>query len=175
MSDLATALQHAIRDVPDFPKPGILFKDITPLLSDPELFDQVCGALMEPWGEVDAVVGMESRGFLFGAPMARAAGVPFVPARKAGKLPYSTVEVTYDLEYGTACLQMHTDALKSGQRVLIVDDLLATGGTAAATVSLVRQLGAEVVGCAFVIDLSFLPGRSKLEAMGVSVEALLAY
>ena len=98
-----------------------------------------------------------------------------MPARKAGKLPYSTVEVTYDLEYGTACLQMHTDALKSGQRVLIVDDLLATGGTAAATVSLVRQLGAEVVGCAFVIDLSFLPGRSKLEAMGVSVEALLAY
>ena len=174
MSDLSVDLQSCIRDVPDFPSRGILFKDITPLLADPSLFDRTVKALGADWGPVDVIVGMESRGFLFGTPMARDLGVAFAPARKKGKLPHSTVEVTYELEYGSACLQMHTDAIRPGQRVLIVDDLVATGGTAVATVDLVRRLGGVIVGCAFVVDLSFLPGRARVEALDVEVRALLS-
>jgi adenine phosphoribosyltransferase len=173
MSDLSKDLRACIRDVPDFPSRGILFKDITPLLADPALFDRTVKALYAGWDDVDVIVGMESRGFLFGTPMARDLGVPFAPARKKGKLPHSTVEVSYDLEYGSACLQMHTDAIQPGQRVLIVDDLVATGGTAIATIEMVRKLGGVIVGCVFVVDLSFLPGRARVEAQDVLVRSLL--
>ena len=164
MSDLASRLSATIRDVPDFPKPGILFKDITPVLSDARLMRDITGHFAERFrGEkIDAVVGMESRGFIFGAPLAMSLGVPFVPARKPGKLPYHRVSESYALEYGTATLDMHADALTTGQRALIVDDLIATGGTAMATARLVRRLGAEVAGFAFVIELGFLDGRKAL-------------
>ncbi len=162
--DLDRRLRAAIRDIPDFPKPGIMFKDITPLLADPKLFRATVDAFAEEYaGEhIDVVVGMESRGFLFGAPLAMELSAAFAPARKPGKLPYRTKSVSYDLEYGSATLELHTDALKPGDRVLIVDDLLATGGTAAATIDLCRQLGGEVVGCLFVVELGFLDGRKRL-------------
>ncbi len=174
MKDLAQRLDAAIRDVPDFPKPGILFKDITPVLADPKLLRATVDHFAEKWaGEhIDAVVGMESRGFIFGAPLAMALSAAFVPARKPGKLPYKRIGAEYELEYGTNRLEMHVDAVKPGQKVLIIDDLLATGGTAAATVDLVRQLGGEVVGCLFVVELGFLDGRSKLD---VPVESALIY
>jgi adenine phosphoribosyltransferase len=164
MGDLTTDLKAAIRDVPDFPEDGILFKDISPVLSDIQLFRRTLDALAADWGHVDVVVGMESRGFLFGPGIAERLGAGFALARKAGKLPHATVSVDYALEYGTATLEMHIDALKTGQRVLIVDDLLATGGTAAATQALIEKLGGDVVGFAFVIELDFLNGRDKLSA-----------
>lgn len=164
MNDLAAALKSTIRDVPDFPKPGILFKDITPVLSRPELLGAVTEhfvARYRPEG-VDVVVGMESRGFIFGAPLAIALGAAFVPARKPGKLPYEKISESYALEYGTATLDMHSDAIRPGQRALIVDDLIATGGTAVATANLVRRLGGHVIAAAFVIELSFLDGAKAL-------------
>ncbi len=164
MGDLTTDLKAAIRDVPDFPNDGILFKDITPLLSDIALFQRVLDALAGDWGPVDVVVGMESRGFLFGPGIAERLGVGFAPARKKGKLPHATEAVDFALEYGTATLEMHVDAFPKGSRVLVVDDLLATGGTAAATHEIVRRLGGELVGYAFVIELDFLHGREKLSA-----------
>ncbi len=172
--DLVRAVNAAIRDIPDFPKPGILFKDITPVLADATLFPRVPKWMADQYrGEgVDRIVGIESRGFILGAAMVQELQAGFVPARKAGKLPFETITVEYALEYGTAKLQMHTDAIGKGQRVLIVDDLLATGGTAAATVSLVRQLGGHVVGCVFMVELGFLDGRSKLD---VPVRALVRY
>jgi len=175
MSDLVTQLSATIRDIPDFPKPGILFKDITPVLSDPDLFGAVITHLADRWREagIEAVVGMESRGFLFGAPLALALHAAFVPARKPGKLPYKSVGYEYDLEYGTNRLEMHVDAIRPGQRVLVVDDLLATGGTAAATCRLVRKLGGEVVACCFVVELGFLGGRAKLD--GVAVESVVTF
>ena len=147
MQDLAERLDDTIRDVPDFPKPGILFKDITPVLADPVLMKATVDHFAKKWAgeKVDVVVGMESRGFIFGAPLAMALNAAFAPARKPGKLPYNKIGVEYSLEYGTNRLEMHTDAVKPGQRVLIIDDLLATGGTAAATVKLVRQLGGDAV------------------------------
>ena len=165
MGELADDVRDTIRDIPDFPKPGILFKDITPVLADPELFQRVIGWMAAQWKEsgVDVIVGMESRGFLFGTPLVRELGAGFVPARKAGKLPHVTHAVEYTLEYGTATLEVHADAIGEGERVLIVDDLLATGGTAKATVDLVRQAGAEVVGCCFAIELDFLEGRQHLD------------
>ncbi len=175
MSDLETRLKSTIRDIPDFPKPGIIFKDITPILSDASLLQACVDHLAAQFAgaNIDAVVGMESRGFIFGAPLALALGVAFVPARKPGKLPYDSIGVEYDLEYGTARLEMHTDAVGEGARVLVVDDLLATGGTAAATNSLIRKLGAEVVANCFVIELSFLPGR---EAIGdIPVHSIVTY
>ena len=164
MGDLTTDLKAAIRDVPDFPEEGILFKDISPILSDIQLFRRTLDALAADWGEVDVVVGMESRGFLFGPGIAERLDAGFALARKAGKLPHATVSVRYALEYGEACLEMHVDAVQKGQRVLIVDDLLATGGTAAATGELVRKLGGEVIGYSFVIELDFLRGRDRLDA-----------
>ncbi len=157
-------IKALIRDVPDFPKPGILFKDITPVLQDPEAFGRVIDLIAEHHAGdgVEAVVGMESRGFIFGAPLALRMGVPFVPVRKAGKLPADTEKVSYSLEYGEATIEIHRDALAPGQRVLVVDDLLATGGTAAATIELIERLDAVVVGCTFVIELAFLDGRSRL-------------
>lgn len=175
MSDLETRLKNTIRDVPDFPKPGILFKDITPVLSDSKLLSEVVDAFAEEFRSagVTAVVGMESRGFIFGAPLAMALGCAFVPARKPGKLPYDHVGVDYALEYGTARLEMHTDAVGPSDKVLVVDDLLATGGTAAATNMLIAQFGAEIVANCFVIELDFLNGRGALS--GVPVSSLVHY
>ncbi len=157
-------LRQAIRDVPDFPKPGIVFKDITPILSDPALFRETVDALAEPFrgDRVSKVLGIESRGFLFGPLLAFQLGAGFAPARKPGKLPRETVRETYALEYGSDSLEIHRDAFQRGERVLVVDDLLATGGTAAAAARLAERVGAEVVGVAFVIELGFLGGREKL-------------
>ncbi len=171
MVDLAS---H-IRDVPDFPQKGILFKDITTLLKDGPAFkdaiDQIT-AQVRSWG-VDLVVGMESRGFIFAAPIAYNLGVGFAPVRKLGKLPAETISAEYALEYGTNTLELHTDAVTEGQRVLIVDDLLATGGTVGATIDLVERLGGEVAGTAFLIELSFLNGRHRLE--GYRVTTIVTY
>jgi adenine phosphoribosyltransferase len=160
-------LEDHVREVPDFPKKGIKFKDIMPLLQSPEAFRTAIEALGSKVPRADAVVGIESRGFLFGAPLALHWGVPFVPARKFGKLPGRTVRQVYSLEYGEDTLELHADALRKGQRAVIVDDLLATGGTALATAQLVRQLGAEVSAALFVIELVGLGGRDKLAPLPV--------
>ena len=162
-------LKSVIRSVPDFPKPGIVFRDITTLLADPEAVRQTVDAIAERYKNdgVDVVVGIESRGFIFGSLVADALGVGFAPVRKPGKLPYETISETYELEYGADTIEIHTDAVAKGQTVLIVDDLLATGGTMAACCRLVEKLGGVVAGCAFVIELSFLGGRSKLQGHGV--------
>ena len=163
-------LGERIRDIPDFPKPGILFKDITTMLKDGDSFKSaVDGLLAKVKGKpIDVVVGMESRGFIFGAPIAYALGVGFVPVRKLGKLPADVVSVEYDLEYGSATLEMHKDALKPGARVLIVDDLLATGGTVAGTIELVKQLKGEIVALAFLIELKALRGRDRLQGYDIA-------
>lgn len=164
-----------IRDVPDFPSPGIVFKDITPLLAHPEALAATISALADPHraAGIDKVVGIEARGFIFAAAVAVELGAGFVPARKPGKLPWRTEGEEYSLEYGTDRLELHEDAVAPGERVLIVDDVVATGGTAAATARLVERLGAEVVGLSFVIELAFLPGREALA--GHEVHALVVY
>lgn len=168
-------LREYVQDVVDFPSPGIVFKDITPLLAEPKAFTTCLDLLAERWaGErIDAVVGIESRGFIFGAALAARMMASFVPARKPGKLPRAVVAAQYQLEYGDDALEMHTDALRAGARVVIIDDVLATGGTASAAVTLVRGQGAELVGCGFVVELSFLNGRDKLG--DVSVHSLVKY
>jgi adenine phosphoribosyltransferase len=160
-----------IRDVPDFPRPGIVFKDITPLLQDNEAFRVACDLLARPYRErqVSLVVGIESRGFIFGPAVALALGAGFAPVRKEGKLPWDTMNESYDLEYGSDTVEMHKDAIRPGQQVLIVDDLIATGGTAAATASLVRRMGGEVVGASFLIELEFLKGRDQLAGLDLHV------
>jgi adenine phosphoribosyltransferase len=168
-----TDLRPWIRDVPDFPRKGILFKDITPLLSDPRAFAACTARLAERAPRPDAVVAIESRGFIFGTALAVHWSVPFVPARKFGKLPGATVREMYSLEYGEDTLEIHRDALEPGQRVVVVDDLLATGGTAAAAVRLVEQLGAKVAACLFVVELTGLGGREKLASYPVT--ALLEF
>ena len=170
-----TDLASRIRDVPDFPKPGILFKDITTLLKDGPAFRAAIDALLAKvkGKQVDVVVGMESRGLIFGAPIAYALGVGFFPVRKLGKLPSEVVSVEYDLEYGSATLEMHKDAIRPGQKVLIVDDLLATGGTVAGTIELVKQLKGEIVALAFLIELKFLKGRERLE--GYEIATLIEF
>ena len=156
-------LEELVRDVPDFPKTGILFRDITPLLIDKSAFRDAVDRVAEPFrGQIDVVVGIESRGFIVGAPVAYALGVGLAVVRKAGKLPAAFFEAKYALEYGTDALQIHQDAFPKGSRVLVVDDLLATGGTAAAGVELARRLGGEVVACAFLIELASLGGRARL-------------
>lgn len=157
-------LRAFIRDVPDFPKPGVLFKDITPLLMDPSAFGYACAKLSAHYAKtpIDAIAAAEARGFLFAAPMALELRKPLIPLRKPGKLPYRTHSFRYDLEYGSAELHVHTDAIPPGSRVLLVDDVLATGGTMAAACQLVEQAGGSVVGCAFLIELSFLKGRRLL-------------
>jgi adenine phosphoribosyltransferase len=162
-------LEPFIRDIPDFPKKGIIFKDITPLLASPEGLKEAIAQLAAPYRDkgVDVVVGMESRGFIFGPAVACALGAGFVPTRKPGKLPAETIDETYDLEYGTDTLEIHADGILPGQKVLMVDDLIATGGTMAAACKLVRRLGGEIVGAAFLIELSFLHGRDKLEDVEV--------
>ncbi len=170
----AVNLRAYIRDVPDFPKPGIVFKDITPLLADGDAFSAAISELscFVPQG-VDAVVGIESRGFIFGAALAQQMGLGMVPVRKPGKLPADVHGVDYELEYGMDRLEIHRDALSEGHRVVIVDDLLATGGTAKATVDLVEALGARVAACLFVIELGFLHGRDRLGDLTVS--SLISY
>lgn len=164
--ELAERIDKTLRDVPDFPKPGILFKDITTVLQDAALFGDIIDALAERYKGrgITAVAGIESRGFIFGAPLAKALGTGFVLIRKPGKLPARTIGMDYALEYGTDRLEVHADAVGSEDRVLIVDDLLATGGTASAAVKLIRELGAEVVESTFLIELGFLHGRAKLES-----------
>ena len=171
----ALLAERLIRDIPDFPQPGVLFKDITPVLADGPAFQEVVDCIVE-WAGTrapDVVVGIESRGFVFGAPVALALGLGFVPVRKVGKLPHATIQESYSLEYGASIVEMHRDALQPGSRVLIIDDLLATGGTAAASTRLVEKLGATVVGFCFLVELSLLRGRDKLA--GYDVQALIVY
>jgi adenine phosphoribosyltransferase len=162
--DIAS-IRHAIRDIPDFPKPGIVFKDITPLLADGKLFGQTIDILAERYRgqKVDTVLGIESRGFIIGAPLAYKLGAGFSVVRKPGKLPYDTHSASYQLEYGTDTLEIHVDGISKNARVVIADDLIATGGTAKATAELVVKLGATVVECAFLIELAFLKGRERLK------------
>ncbi|HLW70794.1 MAG TPA: adenine phosphoribosyltransferase [Candidatus Binataceae bacterium] len=170
----AEELKQLVRNIPDFPQPGILFRDITPLIGDAEGLAALIDRIAEPWlGKIDRVVGIESRGFIVGAPVAYRLGVGLTIARKPGKLPFSTLSESYELEYGSASLQMHQDSFAERSRVLIVDDLLATGGTAQAAVRLVTQLGAEVAGCAFVIELKALGGRQRLAPLNCA--ALIEY
>jgi adenine phosphoribosyltransferase len=166
----AEGLRAKIREIPDFPKPGILFYDITTLLKDPTAFKEAIDAMIQPYRDekIDAVVGMESRGFIFSAPMAYQLGAGLVPVRKLGKLPAETITVEYALEYGSNTLEIHRDSIQSGQRVLIVDDLLATGGTVRGTIELVERLKGEVVGLAFLVELDFLKGRERLEGRRVT-------
>ncbi len=161
----AETLRAKIREIPDFPKPGILFYDITTLLKDAEAYKDAIDLMLEPYRDeqIDLVVGMESRGFIFSAPMAYQLGTGFVPVRKLGKLPAETLTVEYALEYGSNTLEIHRDAVTAGQRVLVVDDLLATGGTVRGTIELVERLKGEVVGLAFLVELEFLKGRDRLE------------
>lgn len=173
--DEVVARAHAlVHDVPDYPEPGVTFKDITPLLADASAFKLVVDHIVSRVdGPVDLVVGMEARGFILGAPVAVALGAGFIPARKQGKLPRETVTGAYDLEYGSAVLEVHADTVPRGARVLIVDDVLATGGTAAATVELVERVGGVVVGLSFLMELTFLQGRDRLS--GQKLDVLLSY
>ena len=167
MSDIEATITAHVRDVPDYPKPGVLFKDITPLLGDADAFGSVVEAMAATFGPVDKVVGIEARGFILAAPVAYEIRAGFVPVRKQGKLPSATFAEEYELEYGTATLEVHQDAFAPGERVLIVDDVLATGGTARATASLIHQAGAEVVGVAVLMELSFLKGREAIPDLEV--------
>ena len=168
-------LHSKIRDIPDFPKPGIIFKDITPLVKDPASLRLAVHQLLHPFlgRDITAVAGMEARGFIFGSLVAWELGLPFIPLRKPGKLPYDVQSVSYDLEYGSAELEVHIDAVDETDKVLLIDDLLATGGTAKASCELIEKLGAQVVACAFVVELDFLAGRKLLK--DYEVHALLHY
>jgi adenine phosphoribosyltransferase len=171
----AAEIERAIRNVPDFPKPGIQFKDITPVLADARLFAGTIDLLTQNFkpGDVDAVIGIDARGFIFAAAAATKLHAGFVPVRKKGKLPYTTIEEDYALEYGHSTVAMHIDALKPGAKVLLVDDLLATGGTAAAAISLVKKLGGQILEVGFVIELKFLNGQAKLHDL--PVRSLVSY
>jgi adenine phosphoribosyltransferase len=172
---MAVDLDALVRDIPDFPRPGIVFKDITPVLASPDGLDAAVSGLADRARDlgVDVVIGAEARGFLLGPAIARELGAGFVLARKPGKLPHDTVRAEYVLEYGTDALELHSDAVAAGARVLVHDDLLATGGTARALAELVEGTGAHLVGCAFLVELAFLRGRDRLE--GYDVHALLSY
>ena len=167
------AIRAKVRDVPDFPKPGILFRDITPLLADPSSFRAVVDVMAAPYAGISIVVAIESRGFILGAPVAYKLGAGLVPVRKVGRLPAETLREEYDLEYGTNTVEVHSDAVRSGERVLIVDDLLATGGTVRAAVNLVERLGAEVAGITVLAELAFLNGRQFLQ--NYDVRSLIVY
>ena len=174
---ISAKIKNAIRDVNDFPKPGIVFKDITPILKDPGLCVEINNAIVSQLAglQIDVVAGVESRGFLFGPSLAQLLGLPFVPIRKSGKLPYKTVQQSYDLEYGSAVIECHQDALLSGQRVLVHDDLLATGGTVVAASDLIMQLGATVAAYSFIISLDFLNGRERLKPYTGNIYSLASY
>ena len=170
-------LRDAIRTIPDYPKPGIMFRDITTLLGDARAFRQAVDQLVAPFAgsKIDKVAGVEARGFILGGAVAHQLSIGFAPVRKRGKLPHATITVEYELEYGSDAIEIHIDAVEPGDRVLLVDDLVATGGTAAAAVTLLRKAGADVVGCAFVIDLPVLGGADRLRAMDAPVTTLLAF
>ena len=166
-----------IRTIPDYPKPGIMFRDITTLLGNPRAFRRAVDELVQPYAgaKIDAVAGLEARGFILGGAVAHQLGVGFIPVRKKGKLPFSVIGEDYQLEYGTDRVEIHTDAIKPGEKVLLVDDLIATGGTAMAGIRLLERAGAQVIGCSFVIDLPELGGADKLRALGMPVSALVAF
>lgn len=168
-------LRHYVRDIPDYPKVGITFYDITPILSNPEAFNYVIDQLYERYKDsgADKIVAADARGFIFGAPLALRMGIGFIPIRKPGKLPFKSRCITYDLEYGSDTLCMHVDAIEPGDKVLMIDDLLATGGTVEGMIKLVREAGGEIVGAGFVIQLSFLEGDEVLRAAGVQHDCLL--
>ena len=170
-------LRDAIRTIPDYPKPGIQFRDIATLLGDARAFRDAVDALVQPWSgvRVDKVAGIEARGFILGGAVAHQLAAGFVPVRKRGKLPHETVRIAYSLEYGIDEMEIHKDAVAPGERVILVDDLIATGGTAAAAVSLLRSIGAEVIAACFVIDLPDLGGARKIEALGVPVRSLVQF
>lgn len=174
---ISTELKNAIRDIPDFPKPGIIFKDITPILKDAKLCSGVIEAFVNQIGsdKIDVIAGIESRGFLFGLMLANRLQIPFVPIRKQGKLPAKTIQESCELEYGSAILELHQDALKPGQRVMIHDDLLATGGTVSAATRLVQKLGGIIAGYSFVISLDFLNGKEKLRLVSENIITLVSY
>ena len=176
-STLEQTLRDAIRTIPDYPKPGILFRDITTLLGNARAFRRAVDELVHPYAgaKVDQVAGIEARGFILGGAIAHQISAGFVPIRKKGKLPHETVRIAYSLEYGVDEMEMHKDAVKPGEKVLLVDDLIATGGTAEAAVKLLRQMGADIVAACFVIDLPEIGGRKKLEALGVEVRTLVAF
>jgi len=170
-------VKAAIRDIPDFPKPGIIFKDVTPILKDHQLCQNIVDAFVDRLNgtRVDAVAGVESRGFLFGLMLAMRLGVPFIPVRKAGKLPYTVKRKVYELEYGSATIELHTDAFEPGAHILIHDDLLATGGTVTATSELIQEMGGHVAGFSFVIGLGFLNGEEKIRPISDNVVTLAKY
>ena len=170
-------IKSTVRTIPDYPKPGIMFRDITTLLGNARAFRRTVDELVQPWAgsKIDKIAGIEARGFILGGAVAHQVSAGFVPIRKKGKLPHKRVSMTYALEYGEDVIEMHADALVSGERVVLVDDLIATGGTAEAAVKLLRQLGAEVLAACFVIDLPELGGAKKLRALGVPVRTLIAF
>ena len=177
MSNIESEIKNSIRDIPDFPKPGIIFKDLTPILKDPELCKRVTGSFCDHLCKLspDAIIAMDSRGFWFGLMIAGQLGIPMIPVRKEGKLPFNTIAQSYDLEYGTAKIEMHTDALKKGWKVIVHDDLLATGGTAEAASKLILQQETTVAGYAFMIELSFLEGRHKIKKYSEDITSLAIY
>ena len=177
MSSIALDLKDAIRTIPDYPKPGIMFRDITTLLGDARAFRRAIDELVQPWAgtKIDKVAGMEARGFILGGAVAHQLSTGLVPIRKKGKLPHTTVSIAYSLEYGIDEMEMHEDAVVRGERVILVDDLIATGGTAEGAVKLLKKLGAEVVAACFVVDLPELGGAKKIEALGVPVRTLIAF
>ncbi len=175
--NLDSDLKDAIRTIPDYPKPGILFRDITTLLGSPAAFRRAVDQLVAPWagGKIDKVAGIEARGFILGGAVAHQLSAGFVPIRKKGKLPHTKVSIAYSLEYGVDEMEMHSDAVNPGERVILIDDLIATGGTAEGAVKLLKSIGAEVVAACFVIDLPDLGGARKIEALGVPVRTLMAF
>jgi adenine phosphoribosyltransferase len=174
---LITGLKASIRTIPDYPKPGIMFRDITTLLGDARAFRRAVDELVHPYagGKVDKIAGIEARGFILGGAVAHQLSAGFVPIRKKGKLPHQTVSIAYSLEYGVDAMEMHADAIGQEERVILVDDLIATGGTAIAAVNLLRQIGADIVGACFIIDLPDLGGAKKLRALDVDVRTLMSF
>ncbi|CAN5515167.1 adenine phosphoribosyltransferase [soil metagenome] len=175
--ELEHDLKASVRTIPDYPKPGILFRDITTLLGDPRSFRRAVDELVQPWAglKIDKVAGIEARGFIIGGAIAHQLSAGFVPIRKKGKLPHTTASIAYSLEYGLDEMEIHVDAIKPGERVILVDDLIATGGTAEGAVKLIRQIGAEVIAACFIIDLPDIGGAAKLRDMGVPVRTLMAF
>ena len=177
MMSIENHLRQAIRTIPDYPKPGIMFRDISTLLGDPRAFRRAIDELVQPWAgtKIDKVAGIEARGFILGGAVAHQLSAGFVPIRKKGKLPHKTMRMAYSLEYGVDEMEIHIDAIAKGERVILVDDLIATGGTAEAAVKLLQQMGADIVAACFVIDLPELGGTKKIEALGVPVRTLVAF
>jgi adenine phosphoribosyltransferase len=175
--NLETDLKAAIRTIPDYPKPGILFRDITTLLGNARAFRRAVDELVQPWAgsKIDKIAGIEARGFILGGAVAHQLSAGFVPIRKKGKLPHTTVRIAYSLEYGLDEMEMHADAIERGERVILIDDLIATGGTAEGAVKLLRQIGAEVIAACFIVDLPDLGGAAKLRAMDVPVRTLMTF